>query len=56
MAMQVHFWHRHVWDTVAILVEGNLLHPQFPLCDILVLWRSLNGLHRRKVQCKKGTE
>ena len=23
-AMRVHFWHRHVWDTVVILEEGNL--------------------------------
>ena len=23
-SMRVHFWHRHVWDTVVILEEGNL--------------------------------
>ena len=27
-AMRVHFCHRHVRDTVVILEEGNLSHPQ----------------------------
>ena len=26
-AMRVHFWRRHVRDTVIILEEGNLPHP-----------------------------
>ena len=30
-------------DTVVILEEGNLSHPRYPLCDMLVPWRSLNG-------------
>ena len=47
--MRVHFWHRHVQDTVVIPEEGNLPHPQFPLCDILVSWRSLNRMHWRTV-------
>ena len=25
--IRVHFWHRHVRDTVVILEEGNLSHP-----------------------------
>ena len=41
--MRVHFWHRHVRDTVLILEEGNLPHPRCPLCDMLVLWKALNG-------------
>ena len=27
-AIRVHFWHRHVRDTVVILEEGNLPHPR----------------------------
>ena len=53
--MRVHFWHRNVRDTVVILEEGNLPHPRCPMCDMLVLWRSLNGIHRRTVQCKNGS-
>ena len=56
MAVLVHFLHRHVWDTVVILEEGNLPHPRFPLCNILVTWRSLNGMNRLTVQFKKGAE
>ena len=26
------------------------------MCDILVMWKSLNGMHRSKVQCKRGAE
>ena len=29
-AIRVHFLHRHVRDTVVILEEGNLPHPQCP--------------------------
>ena len=47
MAIHMHFCHRHVWDTVVILEEGNLPHRRCPLCNMLVLWRSLNRLHRR---------
>ena len=35
-AMRVHFWYRHVRDTVAILEEGNLPHIRCLLCDMLV--------------------
>ena len=41
---------------MVILEEGNLPHPRFPMCDIMVLWRSLNGMHWGKVQCKRGAE
>ena len=44
-SMQMHFWHQHAQDTVEILEEGNLPHPHYPLCDMLVPWRSLNGSH-----------
>ena len=39
-----------------ILEEGNLPHQQCPLCDMLVLWRSLNDMHWCTAQCRKGAE
>ena len=39
----VYFWNRHVRDTVVILEEVNSPHPWYPMCDILLLWRALNG-------------
>ena len=54
--MQVHFLHRHVWDTAIILEEGNIPHPQFPWCDIMVPWKALNGQHVTTSQCAKGKE
>ena len=41
---------------MVILEEGNLPHPQCPLCDMLMPCRSLNGLHNDTVHCKKGAE
>ena len=54
--MRVNFWNRHVRDTVVVLEEGNLPHPRFPLCDILVPWKSLNGEHKCTAQCTQGAE
>ena len=54
--MQVHFWYRHVRDTVVILEEFNLPYPRCHLCNIPVPWRSLNGSHKSTAQCKKGAE
>ena len=54
--MRLHFWNRHVWDTVVILEEGNLPYPWCHLCDMLFLWRSLNGVHLRIAQCKRGAD
>ena len=45
-AMRVHFWRRHVRDTVIILEEVKLPHPQCEKCDMLVPWRALNGRHK----------
>ena len=42
-AMRMHFWCRYVMDTMVILEEGNLPHPQCPLFDMLVLWKAPNG-------------
>ena len=53
-AIRVHFWNWHVRDTVVILEEVNLPHPRFPLCDMPIMWRLLNGMHWRTTQCKKG--
>ena len=54
--MRVHFWRRHVRDTVIILEEGNLPHPRCENCDMLVPWRSLNGRHKDKAMCRSGAE
>ena len=54
--MRVHLWNWHVRDTVVILEKGNLTHPRFPLCDMLVTWKDLNGKHRRIEQCNQGAE
>ena len=56
MAMQVHLFHQHIWDTVIILEEGNLPHPRCPRCNMLVTWRALNGRHLATTQCAKGEE
>ena len=53
--MQVHLWHRNVWDNVVILEVGNPPHPRCPLCDMLVPWRLLNRI-RHRAKCKKGAE
>ena len=55
-AMWVHFWHRHFQETVVIMEEGNTPHPHFPLFDMFVPWRSLNGMHWVTLKCKKGSE
>ena len=55
-AMRVHFWHRHIKDTVVILEEGNLHHQRCPLCDILVPCRALNGTHRLTEKYTWGAE
>ena len=54
--MQVHFFHWHFRDTVIILEEGKLPHPQCPKCDILVPLRALNGRRLATSECVKGAE
>ena len=56
IAMRVYFWNRYVLETVVILEEGNLPHPRFPLCDMLVPFKALNRMHRRTSQCTRGAE
>ena len=36
MAIRLHFLHKHVLDTVVILEEGNIPHPRFIRCGMLV--------------------
>ena len=54
--MRVHFWRRHVRDTVIILEEGNLPHPRCENCGSLVPWRALNGRHKDTAMCRSGAE
>ena len=54
--MRLHFWRRHVRDTVIILEEGNLPLPRCENCDMLVLWRALNGRHKDTAMCRSGAE
>ena len=54
--MQVHFIFWHVLDTVIILEEGNLPHPWFPLCNMLVPRRDMNERHLATAQCARGAE
>ena len=54
--MRVHFVHRHVLDTVVILEEGKLPHPQCARCNMQVPWRALNRRHPVTEQCHKGAE
>ena len=48
--------HRHVWDILVVLEEGN--HPllKFTKCDIFVTWWELNGNHQVTVMCARGAE
>ena len=52
----MHFCNWHVWGIVIILDEGNLPHPRYSRCDMLVPWRELTGRHHTTAMCKKGVE
>ena len=54
--MRVNFIHRHVKDTMVILEEGNLPHPRFPQCNMLVPWRALKKRHLATTQCAMRAE
>ena len=56
MGLIVHFVHCHMWDTVTIVDEGNILQPQCPHCDMLVLWASQNVRQPNTSQCAKGAD
>ena len=53
-AMQMHFLHRHVLDTVVILEEGNLPRPRCTRCDMMFPRQALNGRHPATAQCARG--
>ena len=55
-AMWMQFFNRHFRYIVIILDEGNLPHPWFPRCDILVPWRELNVRHHATAKCANGAE
>ena len=54
--MRMHFWIRHVQDTVIIPEEGNLPLPRYENCDMLVPWRALNGRHKDTAMCRSRAE
>ena len=54
--MRVNFLYQHVLDTVVILEEVNLPHPQCIRCDFLVPRRELNGRHVATYQCARRAE
>ena len=39
-----------------ITEEGNLPHPRYSRCNMLVPWRALNGRHISTAQCAKGVD
>ena len=55
-AMQMHFLHRHVLNTVVVLEKGNLPHPWCARCDIMFPRRALNVRHLATAQCARGAE
>ena len=54
--MRVYFLYRHVLDTVVILEEGNLPHPRYTQCDMLVPRWALNGRNPVIAQFSRGGE
>ena len=56
MATRVQFMHMHVRYTVLILEEGNLHQPRCPQCEIMVIWKALNGRRFTTAHCSKGVE
>ena len=54
--MHMHFWRRHVRETVIILEDGNLPLPRCENCDILVPWRALNGRHKDTAMFRSRAE
>ena len=55
-ALQVHFVHCHVWDTVVILEEGSQPLPLCPECGMFVTWQILNVKHQAAEICVRGEE
>ena len=52
----MHTLHLNMWDTMIIVEEGNLPHPWFPHCEILVPLEAPNSRHPNNAQCTNGVE
>ena len=52
-ALLMHF---HVQDTMIMVDNGNLLHPQCTHYAMLVPWVALSGRHPKTSQCANGEE
>ena len=48
--------HRHAWDTIVILGEGNLPCPRFHQCDMFVSYKALYGRHITTAFWRWGSE
>ena len=53
MAMRMRFCNLYVQDIVIILEEGNLPHPRYSQCNMLVPWSLINGRLHATAMCKK---
>ena len=54
--LRVHFVHRHVWDTIVMVGEGNRPYHQCPKCDMSVLHKAPSCRHLFKDFCSSGEE
>ena len=52
----VHFSHRHPWDRIVIVEEGNQPHSHFPLCDMFFPQEELNQAHPTSDMCQRRSE
>ena len=54
--LRIHFVHRHMRYTIVITEEGNQPHPRCPMCNMFVLWKSLNDHQPTKSLCARGDD
>ena len=54
--LRIHFVHRHMWNTIVILEEGNRPHPRCPSCDMFIPWAALNRRHPSSDLCTRGAD
>ena len=54
--LQIHFMHRHRYDTVVILEEGNCPHPCCLACEMIIPWETLNCHNHATALCAWGSE
>ena len=53
-ALQVRFVHRHMRDTLVVLLEDKHPLPLCPKCDMFVTCMALNGKHHATEMCTNG--